>query len=411
MRTYADKVRTKVEVRVKPRISQRFIAALKPPARGSKIFYDRELSGFGVRITYRGTVSFVLSYYGVRPGAGKKKYKERRITLGRVPVLKADQARELAIELRGGLLRNQDPLDRRRQEFETSRPTVAQLAEEYRIRHAEPYNRASSIRSNKSLLGFILPRLGQVEVTAVERGQIEGLHRQLKTTPYQANRMLALLSKMFSLAVVWGLRSDNPVRGIPRYPEDRRERWLNQEELGRLIEALDQHPNRGGAEAIRMILLTGCRKSEALGARWDEFDLERGVWTKPSHATKQKRIEHVPLSRLACAILQGRKEQVNGGPFLFPGRRAGKHLREISNVWREVCQKAKLKGVRLHDLRHTFASHLVSSGVPLAVVGKLLGHTQPQTTARYAHLADSPVREAANRFELILNGKKKGGRR
>ncbi len=146
-------------------------------------------------------------------------------------------------------------------------------------------------------------------------------------------------------------------------------------------------------DAIRLITVTGARKGEALLATWDQFDLERGVWTKPSHNMKQKRVEHVPLSDQAIAFL---KSMPHDGEFLFTGRLT-EHLSELKYPWAEICEDAKLKGIRIHDLRHTYASHLVSRGVSLPMVGKLLGHTQPQTAARYAHLADNPLREAAKR--------------
>ena len=151
--------------------------------------------------------------------------------------------------------------------------------------------------------------------------------------------------------------------------------------------------------AIRLTVVTGCRKGEALTAKWTDFDFARGIWTKPSHHTKQKRVEHVPLNEQALALLRGLPRD---GEYLFPGRRKGAHLTDLKGPWAKVSDLAKLSGVRVHDLRHSFASHLVSSGVSLPIVGKLLGHTQPQTTARYAHLADNPLREASNRFPQVL---------
>jgi integrase len=150
--------------------------------------------------------------------------------------------------------------------------------------------------------------------------------------------------------------------------------------------------------AIRLIMVTGCRKGEALTAKWTDFDFARGVWTKPSHHTKQKKVEHVPLNQQALALLESLPRD---GEYLFPGR-TGVHLTDLKGPWAKVSEMAVLTGVRIHDLRHSFASHLVSSGVSLPIVGKLLGHTQPQTTARYSHLADNPLRDAANRFPVVL---------
>jgi integrase len=223
----------------------------------------------------------------------------------------------------------------------------------------------------------------------------------------------------------WALADDsgewtvdkNPVDGAKKYPEEKRERWLSEEELQRLADALEEYPHQCGQgalskkqqewlqtearramNALRLIMVTGCRKGEALTAKWTDFDLTRGVWTKPSHKTKEKKTEHVPLSAQALALLEGMEHT---GEYLFPGRTGG-NLQDVKTPWTKVCRLAKLQGVRVHDLMHTYASYLVSSGVSLPVVGKLLGHSQPQTTARYAHLADNPQREAANRFPQIL---------
>jgi integrase len=146
-------------------------------------------------------------------------------------------------------------------------------------------------------------------------------------------------------------------------------------------------------------MVTGARKGEALRAAWSQFDFQRGVWTKPSHNTKQKRIEHVPLNDQALGFLNSLPHE---SEYLLPGRLA-EYLSDLKYPWAEICQQAKLEGVRIHDLRHTYASHLVSRGVSLPMVGKLLGHTQAQTTARYEHLADRPVRDAANLFPSALS--------
>lgn len=283
------------------------------------------------------------------------------------------------------------------------------------------FKRPRSVVEDKAMLHtIILPRLGQIRASSITHRDVSELHATLKGTPYRANRVLALLHKMFSFAAVgddneWGV-TRNPSAGIPRFHEEKRERWLSEEEFERLVVAMQEYPERCAAEAnvsekqheslrkearramnaIRLIVVTGCRKGEALTAMWTDF--ARGVWTKPSHHTKQKRVEHVPLNEQALALLETLPRD---GEYLFPGR-TGAHLTDLKGPWAKVSHFADLSGVRIHDLRHSFASHLVSSGVSLPIVGKLLGHTQPQTTARYAHLADNPLREAANRFPVVL---------
>jgi integrase len=196
--------------------------------------------------------------------------------------------------------------------------------------------------------------------------------------------------------------------------EDRRERYLNPNELTRLVETLNEHPNRRAANAVRLLLLTGARRGEVLAGTWEQFDLEAGIWTKPSAHTKQKRSHRVPLSAPARALLDQIRTEAERSdvrsPFLFPGDVFGKPLSNIKLFWRSVCRRAGIEGLRLHDLRHQYASMLASAGLSLAIIGRLLGHTQPSTTARYAHLFDDPLREATERVgALVQNTGNAGG--
>jgi integrase len=204
---------------------------------------------------------------------------------------------------------------------------------------------------------------------------------------------------MFNLAVEWKWRPDNPVKGVERYQEHKRERWLSDEELRRLCAALDEHTNTRAANAARLQLLTGARLGEVLSSRKEDFDLDRGVWTKPSHQTKQKRTEYLPLGAQALALVASIIEVSDpNSPFLFPGNKPSQPLREIKKFWSALMRKAGITNYRRHDNRHTYASHLVSSGLSLEIVGRLLGHTTATTTKRYAHLADDPFRVATDRF-------------
>ena len=196
----------------------------------------------------------------------------------------------------------------------------------------------------------------------------------------------------------WQWRADNPVKGVNRYEEGKRDRWLQDYELRRLVGVLNRHPNQRAANAIRLQLLTGARLGEVLGAKKTDFDLNRGVWTKLSHQTKQKRTEHLPLSTEAANLVAAIAESWPDSPYLFPGDVAGQPLRDIKRFWASVMRVAEIRDYRRHDNRHTYASHLVSSGLSLEIVGRLLGHTSPSTTKRYAHLADDPLRAATDRF-------------
>lgn len=264
--------------------------------------------------------------------------------------------------------------------------------------HAELKKRPKGHKEDKAALNdIILKKFGTMRVDTLSTFDLQKLHSDLKNTPYKANRVRALLSKMFNLAIQWGWCFDNPINGVEKYQEYKRYRWLNDEEVQNLFSALNTYHNQSVANAIRLLLLTGSRRSEALTATWDQFDLEKGVWTKSADTTKQKRMEHLPLSNIVLEILKDMKIRSNS-PFLFPGKVPGKPLQEIKKGWEAIKKKAGLSDLRLHDLRHTHASHLVSSGLSLSIVGKLLGHTQASTTMRYAHLADEPLRQAAELF-------------
>ena len=256
---------------------------------------------------------------------------------------------------------------------------------------------------------MIVPKLGSLRVAAVRRADIETFHREVsKTAPVRANRGLSLLRKVFNLAIGWGICSDNPARGIERNPEHRRERYLSPDELERLMTALAEHPYRASANAVRLLLLTGARRGEVLGATWDQFDIKAGVWVKPAATTKQKKLHRIPLSapaRLLLAEMHAKAE----GPALFPGRRENAAQTDLKRFWATVCRQAGIKGLRIHDVRHSYASFLASGGLSLPVIGALLGHSSPITTHRYAHLLDEPLRAATEKVGAIVAGASGGG--
>jgi len=388
------------------RLTDALVRSLIAPATGNKITYDSGkdvVRGFGVRVTASGARSFILNF----TVAGR----ERRLTIGAYPAWKVATARKEAERLRREEIdRGHDPLGARHAARDA--PTVSDLCDRYLAEHAI---KKRSVADDKSMIRRIVrPELGSRKVASITFTDIDRLHRKMtKETPYQANRLLALLSKMFSLSIRWEMRSDNPAKGVERNPEERRYRYLTGDELRRLTEALSVHPSQIAANAVRLLLLTGARRGEVLSATWDQFDLELGIWIKPSSHTKQKREHRVPLSAPARQLLAEMKAVAENratargrepAPYVFPARVGDGPMVEIKTAWGALCRAAELRGVRTPDLRHTYASVLASAGLSLPVIGALLGHTQPGTTARYAHLFDDPLRAATERVAAIITG-------
>jgi len=373
----------------KTRLSKTVVDKIISPA-AETIFWDEGLPGFGLRVKTNGTKSYVIQYRTRASG------RSRRKTLGQHgPLMSFGEAKKLATGLLSDVVRGGDPVaDATKTK---NAPTIADLAEQYYEVHALPKKRKKSAANDRSMLDrLILPRLGIQKVSEVGHRDIQTFHNSLRATPYQANRVLALLSKMFELSITWGMRGENPAKGIEKFHEEKRHRWLSADELSRLGAALDRHLNQKAANAIRLQLLTGARIGEVLSAKWQDFDFDRGVWIKPSHHTKQKRTEHLPLAKAAVALLKEVHEsQSNGSDFVFPGKSKTKPLVDLKKFWKSLVADADIQDYRIHDNRHTHASQLVSSGMSLAIVGRLLGHTNPMTTQRYAHIADEPLRAAA----------------
>jgi integrase len=393
------------------KLTDALVKSAPVPSSGSRrsyeIHYDAEVKGFGVRVTKAGALSFILNY--------RARGIERRYTIGSYPDWSVAAAREEAKHLKREIDRGRDPMAERHQQ--RIAPTLNDLVNRYQSDHG-PRKRERSRREDESLIAqWIKPELGNRKVFDIGHADVEKLHRKVTRngTPIRANRVVALLSKMFNLAILWEMRGDNPVKGIERNPEEKRNRFLSGDELRRLTDALPACRNQPAANAIKLLILTGARRGELLGATWDQFDLDKGVWTKPSSHTKQKREHRVPLSAPAHQVLtelkrgadqRAAEQDLKASRFVFPaqrvGRRKGEYMVDIKGAWLAICNAAQLSGVRLHDLRHTYASLLASAGLSLPVIGALLGHTQPSTTARYAHLLDDPLRAATERVGAVV---------
>jgi integrase len=369
------------------------IRRLPIPAKGNRVYFDRDTKGFGCRVTAAGNRSFILNYI-TRGG------RERRFTIGDCGDWTTTEARAEAKRLRHLVDEGGDPLADVQAEREA--PTVAELATRFEAEHL-PRKRASTAADYRRMLtNHIRPALGSMKVAEVTFADIDRLHRKITKTgsPYAANRCVAMLSKMFSLAVRWGMREKNPCKGIERNTEFRRRRYLAPAELAALTKALAEYPDKRSADAFRFMLLTGARRGEVLAARWADIDLTEGVWSKPASSTKQKEHHEAPLSAPARQLLSEiRAEQGKPlGEFVFPGNGTTGHIVEIKKAWRRICKDAGIANLRIHDLRHSFASQLASGGASLPLIGALLGHSSPSTTHRYAHLFDDPQRAAVEKI-------------
>jgi integrase len=383
------------------KLTDKLVRTLEPPpvtsGRGNnRITYDDSVPGFGARITSAGAVSFVLNYRCKRDG------RERRYTIGTFPAWSVTAAREEAKRLKREVDGGGDPIGKFKAERQA--PTVAGLCVRFEGEHL-PRLRPSTAQMYRALIkNEVVPALGRMKVAAVEFEDIDRLHRKLSLrAPYLANRLLALLSKMFALSVLWNMRGNSPVRGVQRNQEIKRKRYLSGDELNRLTKALAAYHNVEVADAIRLLLLTGARKSEVLSATWSQFDFGTGTWTKPGATTKQKTDHCVPLSAPARQLLAQISGHHRSAKFVFPGPGPTGHRTNLKRDWGQICREAGIVGLRVHDLRHSFAAQLASAGVGLHVVGGLLGHTQPQTTSRYAHLFDDTLRAATERVGAVIS--------
>ncbi|WP_105382452.1 site-specific integrase [Neorhizobium alkalisoli] len=409
------------------KLTRKSVGALQPTDKITT-YFDSDVKGFGLRVAPTGARSWILEY---RPGAGGRAVAKKRLKLGTPATMSPEEARDEAVRTLARVALGADPASARSDERKGD--TVAELASKYLRDHVQVKRKARTYSEYKSAIDrYIVPVLGSMRSSLVTASDVARLQAHItrgKNTKgnsgrTMANRTLAVLSAMFTWASKHGLApaGHNPVVVVERFKERKMERFLTSAELAALGEALTEAETTGlpyevdetklkakhaaklenrrtvygphVVAAIRLFLLTGARRREILDLRWSDVDLERGALFLPDSKTGRKT---VVLSSPALAILEALPRV---GKYVIAGASAGtkdeKPRADLNKPWGAVLRRAGLENVRLHDLRHSFASVGVGGSLGLPIVGKLLGHTQAATTQRYAHLDTDPLKKAAD---------------
>jgi len=384
------------------KLTKRVIESAKP-GKTNLVLWDRQVSGFGCKITPKGKRTYLL-YYRTLDG------RQRRPALGVHGRITCDLARTKAQQWLARVAMGEDPSEDLREA--RTKPTVREFSERYLKEHARPKKKPSSVKSDISNLNnHVLPALGKKRLDLVTRADIQRLHAKMVDRPGAANHVMGLLGKMFNLAEKWGLRSDgtNPCRHIEKYPSRKMERYLSPVEFGRLAKVLNEAETDasifiGAVRSIRLLIFTGCRLGEILSLKWDYIDFENKRINLADSKTGKKTVY---LSGPAIDVLNS-IARVQDNPYVLVGRFDRDHMTRMGHQWEEIRKRADLDDVRMHDLRHSYASVAANLGESLPMIGKLLGHTQAQTTARYAHLAADPIKEAAERIAESISEAMRG---
>jgi integrase len=366
-----------------------------PPVVESKTktdFFDTRLTGFFLEVRATGKATYYQRY--------RDKYRRnRQVRIGPADAMTLEEAREAARQVRSGITNGYDPSEQARKRKEV--PLFSEFVENRYLPHVKVYKRSWS-QDEQMIQRHIMPLWSQAKLTEITREDIQDFQALMIADgmkPGSVNRYMALVKYIFNLAEKWEVIDKSPARGVSRMADhNRKERYLTKEETVRLLAVLKKSPNRVMADLITFLILTGARKSEATHARWENVNLETGVWTVPM--SKSGKPRYIPLSKAAIALLKNRR--INGSEYVFPSPSIGKPMIHTYPAWDKIRRQAGIPDVRIHDLRHNFASLLVNNGRSLYEVQKLLGHADISTTQRYAHLSQDTLKDATEIVSLSL---------
>jgi integrase len=405
-----------------PRLTERAIDSIAPVSRPT-IIYDPELKGFGIRVMPSGSKAWIVEF---RPNGGGRKVATKRMTLGRTATLHADEARKAAREILAAVRLGQDPARERTLSRET--PIVREFVERYLSEHAEPKLKPGTVANYRIYFRkHVVPAIGALKINTVSSADVAKLHRKIGVAkPTTANRVVEAISSLYRYAAIAGVveKGFNPTIGISAFREVKRERFLSTDELQRLGGTLREAETVGlpwntdetksaakhlpkpekrlvivsphVTAAIRLLLFTGCRLREILRLRWKDIDFDRGLIFLPDSKTGKRTIV---LNAPALAVLNA-LERI--GAYVILGEKRDRPRSDLNRPWARITVHAKLEGLRIHDLRHSFAAIAAGGGLGLPIVGKLLGHTTAATTARYAHIDNDPLRRASERVGYTI---------
>lgn len=382
-------------------MTKRELDALKSDDGRPAFLWDGSLAGFGAKALPSGKKVFLVKY---RTNGGGRNAPQRWLTLGAYGTLSLDEARRLARQALAAVAEGKDPQAIKLGEREA--PTFADVWARFEA-DILPSRKPTTAKEYRSQWeNLIKSKFGKQRVEAITASEIDRFHKSLRRSPYRANRILALLRRLMSLAEAWGMRTagTNPCSRVEPFKERARERYLDAGELksiGTAIDALiaEKAISATAGNAVELLALSGARLSEILNAEWEWIDTDRGTMLLPDSKTGAKAIY---LSVAAIEVLERQKAISKDSDYVFPSPRGDKPYVNLRKAWVQICDRAKLPGVRLHDLRHTVASVAVGQGASLPLIGKLLGHTQAQTTMRYAHIDIDPAMKAANQVGAAI---------